>query len=99
MNAVWRSSGAWLGEIEVQREQRRQQIVLEALGALADVAREKRRVEKIEKGLLRIERGRDQVRGADQFAVGGFDPGRAAAFDHDALGLGRKGDLAASLAH
>src|SRR5262249_7937029 len=88
-----------LGEIEMQREQRRQQIVLEALGALAQLAREKRRVEKIEEGLLRIERGRDQVLGADQFAVGGFDPDRAAALDHHTSGLGRESDLAARRAH
>ena len=91
---------AWrLGQIKVERKQRRQQIVLEALRALAHVAREERRVEEIEEGLLRVERGRDQVLGADQLAVGGLDPDRAAAFDHDALGLGRKGDLAARLAH
>ena len=88
-----------LGEIKMQREQQRQQIVLEALRALAHLAREKRRVEKIEEGLLRIERGCDEVLGADQFAVGGLDPDRAAAFDHDALGLGREPDLAARFAH
>ena len=37
--------------------------------------------------------------GADHFALGGFDPDRAAAFDQDAPGLGHQPDLAARRAH
>ena len=52
-----------LAQIEIEREQRRQQIVLEALRAVADVARQQRVVEQVEKGLVRIERRRDEDAG------------------------------------
>ena len=84
-----------LAEIEVKREQRRQQIVLEALRPIANVARHRCRIDEIEKGLVRVERGGDEVPGADHFALGGFDPDRAAAFNQNAPGLGHQPDLAA----
>ena len=88
-----------LAQIEVERKQRRQQIVLEALDAVADLARHQRLVEQIEKGLMRIERGDDEVPGPDEFAVAGLDADGAAAFDDDALRLGHHADVAAGFAN
>ena len=75
-----------LAEIEVKSEQRRQQIVLEALRPVPNVARHRCGIDEIEKGLVRVERGGDEVPGADHFALGGFDPDRAAAFTPGPLG-------------
>ena len=88
-----------LSEIEVEREQRRQEIVAEVLRALAQLARKELVSEKIEKRLVRIERGGDEMFREDDFAVAGFDAGGAAALDQDAFGLRGKSDLAARLAH
>ena len=91
-----------LAEIEVKREQRRQQIVLEK--CCAQWRRMRRgtdagEIEQVEECLVRIERGGDEVPGADHLAVGRFDPDRATALDQDALGFGRWPDLAARFAH
>jgi hypothetical protein len=88
-----------LGEIEVQRKQRRQQVVAEAPRALANLARQEAFVDQIEKGLMRVQRGGDEVLRADEFAVARFDADRAAALDHDARGLRVEPDLAAGFAH
>src|SRR5260370_39708766 len=81
------------------REQRRQEVVTEVLRALADVARKEVFFEEIEKGLLRVERGGDEMFRADHVAIARFDADRAAGFDDDALGLGAEPDLAARCAH
>ena len=88
-----------LAQIEVEREQRREQIVLEAVDAVADFGGDERVIEQIEKGLMRIERGDDEMPRADEFAVGGLDADRAAAFHDDALRLGHQAELAAAFAH
>src|SRR5262249_57321856 len=88
-----------LGEIEIKAEQRRQKIVAEVFRALAHLAREQAFVEQVEKGLVRIERGGDEVLGADCFARARLDTDRAAAFDENARGLGAQVNLAAGLAH
>ena len=88
-----------LAQIEMQREQRREQIVLEALDLLADFARHKRLIEQIDEGLRRIERRGDELPRADDFAVGGLDADRAAVLDDDPRRLGHQPDLAAALAH
>jgi hypothetical protein len=87
-----------LAQIEVQGEQRRQQIVLEPLDPLANLVRHERWVEQVDEGLGRIERGGDEAR-ADALAVRRLDAGRPAVLHHDARRLGHQGDRAAALAH
>jgi hypothetical protein len=48
---------------------------------------------------MRVERGGDEVLGADQFSVARFDADRAAAVDHDARGLRVERNIAAAFAH
>src|SRR5256885_1278240 len=103
MKAVWRPGGACriarrLTQIEMQRKQRRQEIVLKSRDLFADGSWHLRLIEKIDEGLRRVERGRDELPRADQLAVGCFDPHRAAILDHDASGLGHQTEVAAALA-
>ena len=88
-----------LTQVEVKREQRREEIVLKAVGAVADFGGDERFIEKIEKGLMRIERGDDKVPRPDELAVGGLDADRASAFRDDALRLGHQAEFAAAFAH
>jgi hypothetical protein len=86
-------------QVEVERKQRRQQVVLEGVDAVAYLARHQRRVEQVEKGLMRIERGDHELPGPNEFAVAGLDADGAASFDDDPLRFGHDANVAAGFAN
>ena len=84
---------------EVEREQRRQQVVLKSLGPASNHTRHQRLIEQLEEGLVRVERRRHQLPRPNHLAVAGLDPDRPTVLDNDARRFGQKADVAATLAY
>ena len=85
-----------LAERDVQREERGEEIVLEASGARADLGRHGVGREQVEEGLLRVQAGRDEV-GGELFAGAEFDSGGTTVADEDLLQLDAATDFPAVL--
>ena len=88
-----------LGQVEVEREQRRDEVVGETLDLAAPVAGQVRRLQEVEKRLVRVERRGDEAARHENIARLGLDADRAALLDQDAARRRRHQDVAAGLAH
>src|SRR5438105_14207545 len=82
----------------MKRKQRREQVVLEAFDAVADVRGQERLIEQIEKGLVRVERGNNEMPRANNLALCGFNADSAATFHNDATRFRHQAEPAAGFA-
>ena len=96
LRVIRRGQVAWrLVQVEVEREQRRQQVVAKALGPLPNLSRHDRGIEKLEVGLMGVQRRCDQLARPYQLAVARLDAERAPVLHDDARRFGHQADVAA----
>src|SRR5262245_12542729 len=86
-----------LAQIEIESKQRRQDVVLELRRLRANSVGHQSAREQVDEGLVRIERGRDEVARAIYAAVCGLDTDCAAAFNQYPPGFTHQGNVAAVL--